>query len=171
MKTTALILMMALFFTSCNSQTKNNSLSANGQGEEEKQVQNQPKVSWKVDKKVDENGNVIRYDSVYTWSYSNVNGDSVTVNVDSVMGSFHSYFNQRFPSMWDKSFVNPINEDSLIQRDFFMDDYFHKRWEDEFFNMDEMFRRFDSIRNQFFIDSYPGLIKPIEKKKDSYNKI
>ncbi len=156
---------VALLSTGCNGQQQTEEQAT--VKTEEKEA-NQPKISWDVKKEMDENGNVIRYDSTYTWSYTTGNGDSMVVDVDSVMRSFHRYFNTRFPSIWDKSFAQPLWQDSLFYRDFYRDDYFYNRWQQDFFRMNDMFRRMDSLRNQFFYDRYPGLLMPPateEKKK------
>ncbi|WAC01988.1 hypothetical protein N7U66_19475 [Lacinutrix neustonica] len=48
------------------------SMSCNGQKRKAKDIENtvveQPKGSWKVDKEFDDQGNLIRYDSIYSWS-------------------------------------------------------------------------------------------------------
>ena len=126
---------------------------------------NAPKISWDVNKEVDENGNIIRYDSTYSWSYTNTNNDSISIKLDNVMRSFNRYFDQQFPSMWHNSFMMPFRNDSLLQNDFLRDDYFHNRWEHDFFNLEELFLQMDSIRNQFFKETYPGLKESNEEYK------
>ena len=50
---------------------------------------NQPKINYKVNKQYDENGNLIAYDSVYTYSYSSQDGDgSIIFDSDSGMNVF-----------------------------------------------------------------------------------
>lgn len=126
---------------------------------------NQPEVRWKVDKQTDENGNIIRYDSTYVWSYTDTGGNASDIYVDSVMKSFHSFFDRQFPSLWQRHLGGPVWGDSLFYRDFFQPDYFFKRWENDFFRMDDMFRQMDSLRENFFRESYPGLIPVPQKNK------
>lgn len=169
MKAKILMLSCALLTAGCNAQENNQSGKTNNTPATGK---NQPKISWKVDKQTDDNGNIIRYDSTYTWSYSNAEGENVSVDVDSVMKSFHSFFNQQYPSVWQHNFGGPVWNDSLLYRDFFQPDYFAKRWRNDFFEMDNMFRQMDSLRNKFFHDSFPGLsplpeTKPKEKTKST----
>lgn len=138
------------------------------------QNKSQPKESWNVNKERDEQGNITRYDSTYTWSYSNMDGESVNINMDSIMNSFHSYFDQQFPSIWKYDFGAPVWNDSLLHRDFFNQDYFFNRWQNDFFQMDNMFRQMDSLRNRFFYESFPGLSippQPDTKEKNEGTKL
>lgn len=156
MKKIFAIMVVALFTFGCNAQSVDKS---------EKSTENKPVESWKVDKQVDENGNVIRYDSTYTWSYSNMAGDSVNVNVDSLMQSFETYFNNRMPAVFGQNFMNPMMDDSLLRRDFFADNYFHDRFKDEFFDVDKMMQQMDSLRGQFFKNDLPHLEKKFHVPK------
>ncbi len=126
------------------------------------QEDERPHVRWEVNKKTDEEGNVIRYDSTYTWSYTNMEGDSVSVSVDSVMRSFRDYFNEHFPTMWERSVENPMLRDSIFYRDFFWEDYFRDRWERDRFRIRDMMDRMDSLRNSFFNRHYPGSVPPLK---------
>ncbi len=169
MKRLVLLAVIALVSFGCSGQEQPAKGNQQSQVKTDENLANQPKISWDVKKETDENGNVIRYDSTYTWSYSSTNGDSMVVNVDSVMQSFHSYFNTRLPLIWERSLTQPLWRDSLFYRDFYRDDYFYRRWQQDFFKMDDMFKQMDSLRNQFFHDQYPGLLMPppTEGKKKS----
>ena len=159
MKSVVIFILVALLNFGCNGQQQESD-----KGGSEEQAKNQPKESWKVNKQMDEMGNIIGYDSTYTWSYTNVQGDSLIVDVDSVMNSFYNYFDNNFPTRWNRSFTQPLWSDSLFYRDFKNDNYFHNRWRQEYFEFDTMFRRMDSLRNQFFFEHYPGFLKPPDKK-------
>ena len=77
------------------------SVSCSSQGNETKKVEKEdtktdivdaPKGSWTVDKEFDENGNLIRYDSIYSWS-SNDKYDHLSLSdKDSLIASFKSRF-------------------------------------------------------------------------------
>ena len=123
---------IALFAFGCSAQNKE---------QQKEKIENKPQKSWTVNKEFDENGNVIRYDSTYTWSYSNVEGDLVNVNVDSLMNSFKSYFNDQMPSIIGQDFMKPMMGDSLLREDFFSNNFFHDRFKDDFFDVDKMFLR------------------------------
>ena len=147
---------IVLFAFGCNAQKTE---------QQKEKTENKPNESWTVNKEVDENGNVIRYDSTYTWSYSNVEGDSVNVNVDSLMNSFKNYFGAQMPSVFGQDFMNPMMNDSMLHRDFFAEDFFQNQFKYEFFDADKMFQRMDSIRGQFFKERLPELEQKIPPKK------
>lgn len=109
---------------------------------------NKPKVSVKVNRRYDEKGNVIGFDSTYSSYYSNVKGDTATM--DSLMHRFDRYFNFNHSSLWDRQFNTLFFNDSARYPDFFHDDFFMKRYElnDQYFR--GMMNRMDSIKNHFF---------------------
>ena len=141
-----------LLVTGCNAQTeKPKHLSAT------KDTTDQPKVSWKVNKQYDNKGNVIRYDSTYTWSYSSKSGKNTPVSMDSVMKSFRMQFNTDFPGMFNNSFGSPVWNDSLFYNDFLKPDYFMRKYQHHYFDMEQMMRSMDSMRNNFLRQNYPGI--------------
>ncbi len=155
MKTLFVALTVALFTSGCHAQNENKKDTE--QSGVKKEQQNIPNENWTVDKKYDENGNLIGYDSTYTWSYNTATGDSLNVNVDSLMQSIDSYFGENMPSVWDRSFMGPMFNDSLLARDLFSEKYFEDRWKDDFFDMEEMFQHMDSIRNRFMKENFPEM--------------
>jgi len=155
MKTLFVTLAVALFTFGCNAQSQPE--KGTDKKEVKKEEQNAPKESWTVKKEMDDNGNVIGYDSTYTWSYSTMDGDSVTVDVDSMMNSIQSYFGKTMPGVWDKSIMDPMMRDSLLPRELFSDNYFEQRWKDDYFDMDKMFEEMDSLRNMFFDQHFPDM--------------
>jgi len=157
MRTFFVAIVVALFTLGCNAQDRSG--KSHERSLQKKDQKNSPKEGWTVKKEMDENGNVIGYDSTYTWSYNTMNGDSASVNVDSLMHSMHSYFDQSMPSVLDHNLMDPMLDDSLLERDFFSDNYFHQRWKDDFFDMDKMFQQMDSLRNQFFDQHFPEMKK------------
>ncbi|NAS12274.1 hypothetical protein [Poritiphilus flavus] len=160
MKTPLLMLAMLLFF-GCNFQEKESKIE---DASEQEKTGIQPKERSQVHKEYDEHGNLIRYDSIYSWSYSNIDGDSVVVNLDSIMDAFRNYFNNSSPFEWNDDFSYFPRPDSLFLKDFFKDDYFLQHWEDQDFNVEEMIKKMDSTRNAFLRRFHPGLL---ESSKDS----
>lgn len=124
MKTIAVILLMLFAFTACNSQEKEKPKA-------KKEVENDivPKEKWEVKKEYDEFGNPIKYDSLYVWKYSNVQGDSIEINLDSIMDNFRSHFKGTTSLKWDEYFSYFPKNDSLLNDDFFRKDYYLKNWE------------------------------------------
>ena len=118
-----------------------------------------------MNKVYDENGNLIGYDSTYVWSYTNVQGDSVSVEADSVLSRFKPLINSRYPGFlnnYDEMFFN----DSSFYRYFLAPDYFIDRWEKEMSQSNELMRKMDSLKELFFQEQYPGLKNKKQKTKE-----
>ena len=146
-----------LVVTGCNAQTaKSKSQSFND-------TSSRPRVEWKVNKQYDDKGNIIGYDSTYTWSYSTKSGKGLPVSADSVMNSFRRQFNTDFPDLFNNSFGGPVWNDSLFYNDFLKPDYFMRKYHDHYFDMEQMMRSLDSMRNGFLRQHYPG----IKEKKNT----
>ncbi|MDF1676923.1 MAG: hypothetical protein P1U44_14510 [Vicingaceae bacterium] len=154
MKTLALIPLIAITFLACNAQEK----------KEDSKLKNEPKESWSVNKKTDENGNITEYDSTYTWSYSNMDRDSIDVNLDSVMHSFNDFFNTTYSFGWNENFSFFPKNDSLLNHEFFNHNYFYDNWERQQFNIERMMQQMDSTRNEYLKKFYPGLMESDPKK-------
>lgn len=154
-------------------------ISCNGQEEKKESAQNQPPVigekqeleprgSWTVNKEVDEYGNIVKYDSTYTYSYSTINGEEVKIeDVDSLIRSFKGYFQDKIPPAWKQDELNPFWDDSLIEEDFFNERFFEGRWRASFEQMNKRMKHMDSIHDMFFQDFYPGLIESRTPRTDS----
>lgn len=149
-----IMLIVSLSIVSCNGQNEDadKNIADQNTGEFGK-----PKTNVKVNKEYDDEGNLIRYDSAYSWSYSNIQGDSVFVDVDSAMRQFHSFMNARkeygFPFHNEDMFYS----DSLFYYDFLNQDYFMNRWEDQMNDMNNAIREMDSIKSLFFEQYYPDM--------------
>lgn len=144
------IVFLVLLFTGCNSQEK-------------KETVEQPKGLWDVHKEYDELGNLVEYDSIYRYSYSNVDGDSIRVNLDSIMDSFQRYFGENIAFKWNDNFPHFPANDSLLMKDFFNDDYFFKNWDKQYFERKEMIKKMDSVHNGYLRQFYPGLLESMKK--------
>ena len=66
MKKYIILVFTALLTINCNGQ-QNETKKSDIKESEENAVE-QPKGAWKVNKEFDENGNLIKYDSIYSWS-------------------------------------------------------------------------------------------------------
>jgi len=150
------ITLLVLLLSSCHGNT-------NGQSAELKKNQDslqKPKVAIKVNRRYDEKGNMIGFDSTYTSYYSNISGD--IAQMDSLMGSFDRYFRQDHSSFFRNQFDPLFFNDSSRYPDFFHDDFFMRRYElnDPYFR--GMMHRMDSIKNNFYkehrkVDKKPPL--------------
>ena len=94
---------------------------------------NSPNESWNVNKKYDKNGNIIQYDSSYSYSYSST---GEYLNIDSLITNFGI----------NNFFSNPFDLDSSFN--------FHNqksRMMENFFNE---FMEIDSFFNDFFYNNF-----------------
>lgn len=155
-----LILILVFIITGCNKHEK----EKKQMGSDKKNTHAvKPNEKWDVYKKYDKFGNLIKYDSIYSWSYSNIKGDSIRVNLDSIMESFKGYFHENLPFKWPGDFSYFPKKDSLLKNDFFKDDYFFRNWQREQSELEEMVKKMDSSRNSFLKHYKPGLME--SKKK------
>ena len=105
---------------------------------------NSPNESWNVNKKYDKNGNIIQYDSSYSYSYSST---GEYLNIDSLITNFGI----------NNFFSNPFDLDSSFN--------FHNqksRMMENFFNE---FMEIDSFFNDFF---YNNFSQPVPRKKNKW---
>ncbi|SDI29394.1 hypothetical protein [Winogradskyella thalassocola] len=154
-------LLFVLSIIGCNSQE--NKEKETQQSNKQEQDTIKPKETWDVKKQYDEFGNLIKYDSIYSYSYSNIKGDSLQVNLDSIMDSFKNYVNKNASFNWKDSFSFFPENDSLFMDDFFKEDYFFKTWQNQNTELDKMIKKLDSSRNDFIRQFYPGLYESKDK--------
>lgn len=156
-----LFLFVAILATSCNAQDTENSSKNSSDLETKKDSLHKPKGNWKVNKEVDENGNIIRYDSIYSWSSS---GNIKDIESDSIFNQMHSMMQKRF-SMLQSPRLNGFSEHDSIMKQFFSDDFF----KDDFFsnavpsgfpNMNAIMEQMEAMRQNFFNDRHRYIIPP-----------
>ena len=141
MKLTVFPIIVAMLISSgCNGQTNKKNSSDEAPAN--------PKTNISVKKEFDKNGNLIRYDSTYTYSYSNA-GNNVLMN-DSVLNMFEEHFNRNFFFSDAPYFEHFFYGDTLMKNDFYEDDYFFKRFRNNSMAMDSLFRKMDKFKNEFF---------------------
>jgi hypothetical protein len=146
-----LLLVLPLFLSSCHEKTRGqNSEEKNRISSVDQDSLDKPKVNIKVNKRYDDKGNVIGFDSTYTSFYSNVQGD--TARMDSLMGSFDRYFKRDHSLFFDNQFNSLFFNDSTRYPDFFHDDFFMKRYELNDHYIRDMMSRMDSIKNHFYYE-------------------
>tara|TARA_R110000868_G_scaffold411308_1_gene702988 strand:+ start:912 stop:1505 length:594 start_codon:yes stop_codon:yes gene_type:complete len=150
-------ILLVLLFVGCKGQEKEKL-----QENEKKELSEKPKQEWEVHREFDEQGNLIRYDSVYRYAFPNAEGDSVRVNLDSIMNSFRGYFDYHAPYKWNDGLSYFPKSDSLFMKDFFKEDYFYDHWKRKPLDIKEMMRKMDSTRNSFLRKYHPGLLESHE---------
>lgn len=145
-----LLFILGLLSANCNGQNKDlNTESKSNEGN----ITETPKSSWKVNKEFDEDGNLIRYDSIYSWS-SNGKFDNLTVQKrDSLIQTYKSKFFTNFSGFENQGFEDMFSEDSLFSRHFFNDDFFKSDFGNDFMDI-ELIRKQMLLRQKEFLEKY-----------------
>ena len=112
-----------------------------------------PRVDIKVNKKYDARGNLISFDSTYSYFYLSPQGKR-SMNNDSLFQRF-KLFNQEYFNKMQEKFNNTFLNDSLFKYDFFNPDYFRKRFELNMKRFDQEFKTMDSLKNNYLKHVYP----------------
>jgi hypothetical protein len=167
MKKSILLLLLGLMSISCNGQK--NEIKKNDSKDKQEKITNEPKGTWKVDKEFDENGNLIRYDSIYSWSSDGKWNDLSTFNKDSLLNSFESKFYKHFSQFGDEGFQDIFTPDSLFGKHFFNDDFFKSDFGKDFMEMDKLRQRMLERQKQFLEKYRSEFIIPKEKEKKNEN--
>lgn len=163
MKNIVLFFLVAVLATSCNAQESESSSSEIAKSTIKKDSTNQPNERWHVNKEVDEHGNVIRYDSVYTWSS---NGSIKGHNADSLLQQMKKRMQEQFSMIQGPGYFGFSEQDSIFKQ-FFSDDFFSSPMAPRFPNMDDMIKHMEAMRDQFFNNRQRYIIPPESKSKAS----
>lgn len=150
--------MIGLLSVSCNSQ--NNDIKNTETKESDEEIVKEPKGTWKVDKEFDENGNLIRYDSIYSWSSDDKYNNLSLSERDSLMQTFKSRFFTNFSGFENQGFEDVFSKDSLFSKHFFNDDFFGSDFGSDFIDIDKI-RQQMIARQKNFLEKYQSeFIKP-----------
>lgn len=155
MKTLQLIPLFCLLFFNCSGQNKQK------QAEDSKI---KPDESITVNKEYDEFGNLTRYDSIYSYSYSS-NGKLS----DSLKLKFQKHFNNH--SIFDDDFFEDFFGKDSITGGFYPENFFHNGFINHNKHIENMMKRMDSIQQLFFYDDPKTLIPKTSKKEKTLNKV
>jgi len=160
MKKFSIYVLVLFSFISCQAQSKQDL-------EKEDQIvqKEKPKGKWKVNKKFDKNGNLIQYDSVYTYSYKGKDFSSSEMDMDSIMNQFRLNFQNDLNNPFNSLFFKPGKND--FENSFFDEDYYFKNIRNKNFEFNSMIKEMDSIRNLFLNVFYPNAL---ENKNNANNK-
>jgi len=142
-----LLIAVTLILSSCSGQEKqikNDKLS---------DAEKTPKEDIIVNKEYDENGNLIKYDSTYTYFYSNIENDQLAE--DSIFANFKKMFEQKYPFSHKPSFNDFFFRDSLMKYDFYKKNFFIERFRQNREQTEKIFQEMDSIKNKFFDEQFP----------------
>ncbi|WP_179345562.1 hypothetical protein [Winogradskyella ursingii] len=169
MKKVKLFLFVAILATSCNAQDSKITKDDIAKTKIKIDTITSPEGSWKVNKELDENGNIIKYDSIYTWSSSgNLKGLKQIEN-DSLLNKMRSMLRRQFSMFNSPNLSNSIDSDSIMKQffsdDFFSDDSFSKRMPNGFPNLEDIMKRMEAMQQQFFNNNHRYLIPPEKTEK------
>jgi len=146
------VIALSLTLQGCNGQKNDN----------KKQIdENQPQTNIKVNKEYDKNGNLVRYDSSYSYYYSNIKND--TAKRDSIFELFKNQFNHQYFFSNEAYFNDFFFQDSLLEYDFYKRDFFTNRFRNNMRRMDSLFWNMDVMKDEFFRNQTPN--NNIIKKK------
>ena len=158
MKKCILLLVVALLSLNCSGQKSKNKTP-------EVQSNTQPKGSWKVDKEFDEHGNLIKYDSIYSWSSSDDLSGLSPKDRDSMMQSFKSKFFENYSRFEDQGFEKLFSEDSLFSKHFFNDDFFGSDFGSDFMDLDQIREDLFSRQKKFLEKYHSEFVLPDDEKE------
>jgi len=127
-------------------------VSCNGQNNTERTSQKKdtikPEIDIKVHKEYDDDGNLIRVDSSYTYFYSNIKNDSLLEK--EIFDRFKLNFKGHFPLL-DSLFMEDfyINEPFNIEN-FYTDEFFKNNFKLNQKRIDDILRQMDSLKNSYY---------------------
>lgn len=147
MKKYVVLAISALLTISCNSQEKQNKDDV--QGDAEAQITETPKGSWKINKEFDEQGNLIRYDSIYSWSSGTDLDKLATMDRDSILQSMQSRFYRGFSNFNHEGFSDLFSKDSLFTKQFFNEDFFDSDFGHDFMDIDRVREQMENMQREF----------------------
>jgi hypothetical protein len=114
-----------------------------------------PKIDVKVNKQFDDKGNVIRYDSSYSYYYFNPGKMDSLIGTDSIYGSFKNWYFNNYNRSFNNQYHDIFFTDSLFKYDLFNEDFFQKRFDLNMNRMRKMYQQMDSVKNEYFHKTYP----------------
>lgn len=147
---------LSMSLNSCNGQERKQNSATKGD-------QTMPQTNIKVDKQYDKNGNMVKYDSTYSYYYSNIKSDKKLG--DSILNNFKNHFNQQYFFSDEPFFNSFFFEDTLLKYDFYRNDFFRNRFRNNMARMDSLFWGMDSMKNSFFNKQFNVPAPPKTSKK------
>lgn len=148
MKTIFFFITLSITAIGCNSQNKSeNKIPKTDITEQTKGTD--PKVDVKVNKQYDSKGNLIKYDSTYSYFHTSKGVDSSKIALDSIFRDFKLEYSSNFSKLVDEEFKDLFLSDTLFRYDFLNNDYFKKRFEMNSKKFEELFSEMDVRKSEF----------------------
>ncbi len=139
---------ISLIFSGCNEKIKNKN-----EEKDEMISENLPQENIWVNKEYDEDGNLIRYDSTYTYYFSKAMENKAIA--DSIFKNFQKMFSESYPFSTKPYFDKLFFQDSLLKYDFYKKDFFYNRFRQNMQLLDKLFFEMDSVKNNYFLKQFP----------------
>ncbi|WP_299248650.1 hypothetical protein [uncultured Lacinutrix sp.] len=158
MKKYVLLFMVGLLSVSCKGQENETKIIE--QEDNKTDTVKEPEGTWKVDKEFDENGNLIRYDSIYSWSSNNKFDNLSLSDRDSLMQTFKSRFFSNYSQFENQEFEDVFSQDSLFSKHFFNDDFFGSDFGNDFMDIDKLTQQIIARQKKFLEKYQSEFIKP-----------
>ncbi|WP_457610124.1 hypothetical protein [Lutibacter sp.] len=144
MKKISLLLVLLLTISSCNAQAKTDKKEGNVDSIK-------PKTNIVVHKEYDENGNLIRVDSSYTYVYSTIKNDSLLQK--KLFDNLKLNLNNHSQNIDSILFSDFFNDDLFKMNDFYTDHFFNDNFKLQEKELKQYIKKLDSIKNQFYKNS------------------
>lgn len=138
-------------------------LATSGSAQEQKGVTPQkhhpankiPEGNWSVNKEIDENGRIVRYDSVYAWSSSGTDLRELNgLSPESIMSEMRARMRSSFATIPSDPFAlffgDTQDEEIQAESHPFGGDFFSGIHKNDFPMLDRMRAHMEDIRRQFF---------------------
>lgn len=171
MKKIGLLIVLAITIINCDGQKSKNITGENSVTENVsiRKEHSNPDVKFKVNKTFDKKGNLISYDSVYTYEYTYPNGKKQEYESDSVIKDFQNSISEDFvPKLNNSYYIDLFPNDSEDVIHFHEKDYFLKQFRNESARFEKMMIELDSLRMSFLKENYLG-DNSHEKEKNKMN--
>ena len=154
MKKLMVIMLLSLIAGGCNGQ-KNKNEKAQQQIASLDSL-HKPKVDVRVNKQYDDKGNLVQFDSSYSYFYSSPGLHSPdSIRSDSLFGSFKFPLLNQYENLMDKNSNSIFFNDSMFMYDFYNEDYFSRRFHLNIPKFEELYKQMDSIKSEMFRKNYP----------------
>src|SRR5690349_10233661 len=106
-----------------------------------------PKVDVRVNKRYDNKGNLIQFDSTYSYYYSSPGIGRSSIKSDSLFGNFKSPLLNQYKDLMNENMNSIFFNDTLFKYDFYDKDYFSRRFHLNISKFEEIYRQMDSIKS------------------------
>ena len=156
MKYIVMMALVAVLATSCQAQEKQDGKAISQKSTTA--AQQTPKGNWKVNRETDENGNLVRYDSIYSYSssgnYDHLKPEAMDSIVNAMQGQFSAQMGNMPAMMGQSDFIQQFFNDGPFGND-----------STQISGFDAMRKQMEAMQQQFMQQAKPRPIIPAEPEK------